>query len=124
MSCVSPLHSPSPARRGARSRASDTTAEAPVTEATFAHTGEWAIRGTSRSRLLLKILATKGHCVDGNVTLEYQWKVNGASVGGATGKTWKVDGSAKGRRITVTVTGSGAGYTTTSRTSSPTAAVR
>ncbi len=51
------------------------------------------------------------------VTVKYQWYVGGKAVKGATKATYKIPGSAKGKKITVTVTGSKTGYTATSRTS-------
>ena len=50
----------------------------------------------------------------------YQWSRNGAAIGGATGDAYVVQSDDLGTNLTVTVTGSRAGYTTTSRTSAPT----
>ena len=80
-----------------------------------------SISGTAKVGSTLR--ANPGTWSPAPVTLKYQWKVNGASISGATGTTWKVTSSAKGKRVTVTVTGSKTGYTTASRTSSSTAAV-
>ena len=57
------------------------------------------------------------------VTIRYQWKVNGANISGATGSTYVITASAKGKRITVTVTGSKTGFTSVARTSAATATV-
>ncbi len=53
-----------------------------------------------------------------------QWFVGSSAVAGATSRSFVVPASAVGRRVTVKVTGTRAGYLTTTRTSSATAAVR
>ncbi|WP_423462581.1 hypothetical protein ACO229_20145 [Promicromonospora sp. MS192] len=57
-------------------------------------------------------------------TVRYQWRVNGAAVAGATSATWKVPASAKGKKVTVAVTGSRFGYATRTAVSPATAAVK
>lgn len=57
-------------------------------------------------------------------TVRYQWRVDGKAVTGATSRTWKVPASAKGKKVTVAVTGSRAGYTTRTTVSPATAAVK
>ena len=57
------------------------------------------------------------------VKYSYRWRVNGAAVGGATKSSWRIPRSAKGKRITVTVTGRLTGYVSVSRTSSRTSRV-
>jgi hypothetical protein len=52
--------------------------------------------------------------------LTYQWKRNGTIVPGATGRTYKTGLSDLGKRITVKVTGTLAGFRTASATSAPT----
>jgi hypothetical protein len=54
----------------------------------------------------------------------YQWKANGKKIRGATGVKLVLQAGQRGKRITVTVTGTRAGYVTTSRTSSATRKVR
>ena len=49
--------------------------------------------------------------------LAYQWKRNGAAISGATGATYLLDSASAGTSITVSVTGTKAGYTTTAKTS-------
>jgi len=60
---------------------------------------------------------------DPGVTLGYQWSADGAPVTGATAPTYAVPAGDLGRQLTVTVTGTRAGYATVSRTSAPTPAV-
>lgn len=51
------------------------------------------------------------------VSLTYQWKRDGVNISGATGKTYKLAAADRGRRITVTVTGTKSGYQPLVRTS-------
>ncbi|OOB90993.1 fibronectin type III domain-containing protein [Rathayibacter sp. VKM Ac-2630] len=53
----------------------------------------------------------------------YQWKRSGTAITGATAATYKAVTADSGRTLTVTVTGSRTGYTTTPRTSAPTATI-
>lgn len=57
------------------------------------------------------------------VTLKYQWKANGIAITGATASTYKPAAAVIGKTLSVTVTGSKAGYTTAARTSAITAKV-
>ena|GEM_PF-412308 len=57
------------------------------------------------------------------VQLTYQWSVDGAPVGGATGSMFTPDATTAGKTVTVTVTGVRDGYDTASRASNPTTAV-
>lgn len=57
------------------------------------------------------------------VTIRYQWRIDGKPVSGATRSTFKVRASDHGKRVTVTVTASRAGFTTASTTSAKTGAV-
>ena len=57
------------------------------------------------------------------VVLRYQWRVDGVAIGGATAATYTVPAAYVGKKITVTVTASKAGYTTLAKTSAPTVAV-
>ncbi|WP_454860453.1 S8 family serine peptidase [Promicromonospora soli] len=56
-------------------------------------------------------------------TLSYRWYASGKPISGVTGKTYTLKGSDYGKEIVATVTARKAGYATTSRTSTPTAAV-
>jgi hypothetical protein len=61
--------------------------------------------------------AAPGTWGPGTVRLTYQWKVDGVAVPGATSRSFVPRGADRGDDVTVTVTGSRAGYTSTSRTS-------
>ncbi|MCU1536997.1 MAG: hypothetical protein JWP82_1348 [Humibacillus sp.] len=50
-------------------------------------------------------------------TLTYQWRVDGATIAGATGKTFLIPTAYLGKALWVTVTGRRPGYATVSRTS-------
>jgi hypothetical protein len=56
-------------------------------------------------------------------TLSYQWYLDKKAISGATHPELLVPGSAAGKKVTVTVTGSKSGYTTATRTSLATVAV-
>ena len=56
-------------------------------------------------------------------TLSYQWKSNKKAITGATASTLVVPGTAAGTKLTVTITGKKAGFTSVSKTSVTTAAV-
>ncbi|UOQ90942.1 carboxypeptidase regulatory-like domain-containing protein [Agromyces endophyticus] len=65
------------------------------------------------------LTATAGTWTTGS-TLTYQWYASGTAITGATAKTLKLSSSQAGKQITVRVTGSLSGYTTTARTSTAT----
>ncbi|MBT2552778.1 S-layer family protein [Arthrobacter sp. ISL-5] len=77
------------------------------------------ITGTAKAGSTLT--AVPGTWGPGQVALSYQWKSNGTAVGlaiaGATASTYKLTAADVGKTITVTVTGTKAGYTTTAKTS-------
>ncbi|GAA2224735.1 hypothetical protein GCM10009851_05280 [Herbiconiux moechotypicola] len=56
-------------------------------------------------------------------TLAYQWSADGAPIGGATSPSYTVTLSEVGKRLTVTVNGSRAGFIAQAQTSAPTASV-
>ena len=58
------------------------------------------------------------------VTIKFQWKANGAAIIGATKSTYTVAAPVKGKKITVTVTGTKTGYASLARTSASTATVK
>jgi hypothetical protein len=60
---------------------------------------------------------------DAAATLSYTWLRNGHAISGATDTTYALTSADQGAKITVTVTGSAAGYQTTSKTSAATKAV-
>ena len=55
-----------------------------------------------------------------DATFMYQWLANGTAISGATGSTYKLTDSQYNKTMTVRVTGSKSGYTTTSQVSEPT----
>ncbi|MCJ1705922.1 hypothetical protein [Rathayibacter sp. VKM Ac-2926] len=57
------------------------------------------------------------------VSLSYQWYRSGTLISGATTGTYKLVTADKGKTITVKVTGTKTGYTTTAKTSAATAAI-
>lgn len=69
-----------------------------------------------------RLTALTGTWVAGT-TLRYQWYANGVSIAGATGSGFTLGTGQVGKRVTVTVTGSQAGFPTVSRTSGATAVV-
>ncbi len=56
--------------------------------------------------------------------LKYQWLRDGSVISGATKTSYTLTNADVGKSISVTVTGSKAGYTTTSKTSTPTAKIQ
>ncbi|PPF35142.1 hypothetical protein C5C10_08050 [Rathayibacter sp. AY1A3] len=80
-----------------------------------------AITGTAKVGSTLT--AKPGTWGPSPVALTYQWKANGTAISGATSATYKPTSATVGKKITVTVTGKKADYTTATRTSAATAAV-
>ena len=80
-----------------------------------------SISGTAKVGKTLT--ANPGTWAPAPVTLTYQWKANGINISGATAKTYVISSSVKGKKITVTVTGTKSGYTTVAKTSLSTAIV-
>jgi len=69
------------------------------------------------------LTATSGSAWPGSVSLAYQWNRNGAPIAAATSSTYRLVSADSGARITVTVTGSVAGYAGKSITSAQTVSV-
>jgi hypothetical protein len=78
---------------------------------------------TGTARVGYRLTASPGTWGPSPVTLRYQWLRNGVAVSGATYSTYVVNKADRGRRLSVRVTGSKAGYTTVSRTSAQTALI-
>jgi hypothetical protein len=78
---------------------------------------------TGTAKVGSKLTALPGTWGPAPVTLKYQWKANGTAISGATASTLIVPASARGMKITVSVTGSKTGYTTVSKTSAASATV-
>lgn len=69
------------------------------------------------------VSATAGTWTTG-ATLGYQWYANGVAIAKATTAKYTIPAAQLGKKLTVKVTGTKGGHTTTSRTSTPTAAVK
>ena len=67
--------------------------------------------------------ASLGEWTPTPTTVAYQWLLNGAVIGGATGSTYTVTSAAVGRQVSVRVTGSKVSYLSTVRESTRTSAV-
>ena len=76
------------------------------------------IGGTAKVGKALKAKAGKWR--PATVKLGYQWQRNGKKIKGATKSSYKLVKADKGKRITVKVTGSKAGYTSVTKTSKAT----
>lgn len=80
-----------------------------------------AIKGTAQVGRTLTV--TRGTWSPSPSSVKYVWKANGTTISTQTSSSFVVPASAKGKRLTVTVTGSRTGYTTRSVTSSTTRTV-
>ncbi|SEN23470.1 beta-propeller fold lactonase family protein [Cryobacterium luteum] len=80
-----------------------------------------AITGTPQAGR--RLTSAPGTWKPAPVTLSYRWKVNGVSVPGATASVFTPANSHVGKRVTVTVAGTKAGYQTVSKTSPATRVV-
>ncbi len=94
------------------------TGTAVITEPTLSQASTPTISGVVA--VGKELTASPGTWGPAPVTLSYQWKAGGAAISGATSATLVVPAAAKGKTITVTVTGSKAGYTTVAKTSNAT----
>lgn len=91
-----------------------------VVRATFAKAPTPRITGTPQAGQTLRISTGTW---SPSARFSYQWRVDGKPVSGATGTSYKVRTSDRGKRITVTVTARRDGYSTVSKTSAATARV-
>lgn len=89
------------------------SASATVAKASFSTTTP-KINGTVKVGALVG--ATTGH-FSPTASVTYRWKANGNPIAGATARTYKIPSRLHGDKLTVTVTGTRAGYTTKSVTS-------
>jgi hypothetical protein len=89
---------------------------------TFSVSRSPSVSGTAQVGRTLT--ATRGSWTPSPTTARYQWRLDGRAVFGATSSTWKIPGSAKGRKISVAVTGSRTGYATRTVVSPATTAVK
>lgn len=90
-------------------------AKGSVTPKSVAITGTAKVGGT--------LTASRGTWSPSDVTYKYQWLRDGAAIKGATAKSYTIVAADAGKRISVKVTGSATGYTSTSKTSAATAKV-
>ncbi|MDR0285691.1 MAG: FG-GAP-like repeat-containing protein, partial [Propionibacteriaceae bacterium] len=79
------------------------------------------ITGTTRSADTLT--ANPGTWTPAGVTFAYQWLRDGTTIAGATAKTYTLQAADVGKKLTVAVTGTLAGYTPRTMTSAATAVV-
>jgi len=79
------------------------------------------IGGTTKATMTLT--ASTGSWTSGTA-FGYQWYANGKAISGATKKTLTLSNALVGKKITVKVTGKKSGYTTVSKTSAATGAVK
>lgn len=94
---------------------------ATVAPTTFTAAPKPAIKGTAQVGRTLTV--TRGTWSPSPSSVKYVWKANGTTISTQTSSSFVVPASAKGKRLTVTVTGSRTGYTTRSVTSSATRTV-
>ena len=78
---------------------------------------------SGKARVGAKLTAKPGAWTSGT-TFSYQWRVSGKAVSGATSSTFVPRAADKGKKVTVRVTGKKAGYTTVTKTSKSTSAVK
>jgi hypothetical protein len=92
-----------------------------IAKKTFTRTNKPTVSGTAK---VGKKLTAKVKAWSPVATFTYQWYANGTAIQGATKSSWKLVKSQKGKKITVTVTGSRADYAAISLTSKATAKVK
>jgi len=78
---------------------------------------------TGTARVGETLTGTSGAWAPDDTVVSYQWKSDKKAIKGATSPTLVVPGTVAGTKITLTVTGKKAGYTTVSKTSVATTAV-
>jgi len=105
----------------ATSAATQAVVAAAPAVSTFTSTPVPQVTGTAR--VGEKLTAVPGAWIPADATLAYQWLLNGGVIAGATASTLVVPANAVGKRLSVRVTGSKAGFTSATATSAQTAAV-
>ncbi|MFT3889484.1 MAG: CHAP domain-containing protein [Arachnia sp.] len=98
-----------------------TAATGKVAPGTLSTTPTPTVSGTAK--VLKKLTASPGTWKPSGVKLTYQWLRDGKAISGATKSSYTPSADDQGKRLTVKVTGSKAGYTTASKTSSSTATI-
>jgi len=76
---------------------------------------------TGTNKVGYTLTAAAGTWSPAPVTLNYQWYRSGAAITGATAATYKLTAADAGKTLTLRVTGRKTGYTSTAKTSAPTA---
>lgn len=102
--------------------ASKTSAAKTVAAAKFTKTPTPKISGTAKVKKTLT--AKPGKWAPSDVKLAYQWYRNGKKISGATKSTYKLVKADKGKKITVKVTATKAGYTKVIKASGATQKVK
>ena len=93
------------------------TAHQTLTVAPFVTASDLFLAGEGRVGETLSV--AMGPWGPEGVSLAYQWNSDGVPIPGATSSSYRIAGSQLGKSISVTVTGSKAGYAPVSKTSSP-----
>ncbi|PVZ52593.1 hypothetical protein C9424_19815 [Arthrobacter sp. H-02-3] len=105
-------------KTGYTTKSKTATATAAVAPGTLGPAPVPTITGTAKVGSTLT--AVPGTWGPAPVVLTYQWKANGVAITGATAAIYKIAAAQLGKTLTVTVTGTKAGYTTKSKTSAAT----
>jgi len=108
-------------RAGYTTRSMTSAATSTVTAGTFTAPRP-AITGTKRVGYTLSV--SRGTWSPQPTSVTYVWKANGVRIATRSSNRFVIPAAARGKRLTVTVTGTRAGYTTKSVTSDRTVAVR
>ncbi|MFD7021600.1 hypothetical protein [Promicromonospora sukumoe] len=108
-------------RTGYTPRSVASTATSVVAPATFTAPRP-AIKGTKRVGSTLTVV--RGTWSPAPSSVKYVWKANGVTISTRTSSKFVVPAKARGKQLTVTVTGTRAGYTTKSVTSYRTTTIR
>ncbi|WP_169310129.1 hypothetical protein [Sanguibacter keddieii] len=107
-------------RTGWTTRARTSASSAPVALGAFTAAPVPTVTGTVRAG---STLTAKAGSWSPGAKLTYQWKANGSTIKGATASKFTPTAQQVGTRITVQVTGTRTGWTTTKKTSAATRAV-
>jgi hypothetical protein len=78
---------------------------------------------SGKAKVGMKLKAVTGSWT-GGTSFTYRWLLNGKVVRGVSGRKWKLPASAKGKKVSVKVTGSKPGYATVTLTSAKTGKVK
>ncbi|MET0886290.1 MAG: cell wall-binding repeat-containing protein [Mycetocola sp.] len=95
----------------------------PVADAPVSFTAAPTPTISGTPRVGEKLTATAGAWTPAPDSLGHQWNRDGVAISGATATTYSLTAADQSKKITVTVTGTKAGYLTVQKSSPPTAAV-